>query len=242
MKLGLIGYGRMGKMVEKIALDRNHEITSIIDLNYKEIITGDVDCYIDFSIPEALELNLPVLCEIGVPVVIGTTGWQQKKETFEQLFAESKNTGVWSSNFSLGVNLFWKIIEQAVSKMNHFANEYDIFIHEFHHKDKIDAPSGTALKMADIVLKGSSSKDALITDAIQRKIKPDELHVSSTRGGAVPGTHSLFFDSIFDTIEIKHTARTREGFALGAVLAAENTQKLDSGLFEFSQTFEKIFQ
>ncbi len=241
MKLGIIGYGRMGKMVEQIAKERGHEIVSIIDIGYEKELKKEADCYIDFSIAEVTKEMLPELCKLKIPVVTGTTAWLDKKEEFEKLFVESENRGIWSGNFSLGVNLYWKVLKEAVRIFDNFSEEYDSMIHEFHHKNKIDSPSGTAIRMAEIVLANSSKKETFVTEALERKREDSELHVSSCRGGAVPGTHSLYFDSVFDNIELKHTARSREGFALGSVLAAEKINGIEKGLHDFTDIFDQIF-
>ena len=240
MKLGIIGYGRMGRIVEQIAKQRGHEIVSIIDTDRNEKIDNKVECYIDFSVPDALGKNINILCDLKVPVVIGVTGWNNKIEEYTQLFNNKHNIGIWSGNYSLGVNLYWKVIRQAAETFDKFANEYDIMIHEFHHKNKIDSPSGTALQTAKIILDKSSVKDAIVTETLQRKRKDNELHVTSTRGGSIPGTHTVIFDSSFDTVEITHTARSREGFALGAVIAAEKINGLKKGLHNFSEIFDTI--
>jgi 4-hydroxy-tetrahydrodipicolinate reductase len=240
MRLGIIGYGKMGKMIEQIAKDRKHEVVSIIDIQNPTDISADVDCYIDFTVAGALEKNLPVLCKLQVPVVIGTTGWASRKTEYENLFIQSGNKGIWSSNFSLGVNLFWKVLQQASSIFNTFSKEYDVMVHEFHHKNKVDSPSGTALQTANIILENFTSKNKIVTESLDRKRSDDEIHVSSTRGGAIPGTHHVIFDSVFDSIELTHTARTREGFALGAVLAAEKIRDFNPGLFNFYDVFDRI--
>lgn len=242
MKLGLIGYGSMGKIVEQIAKDRGHQIVSIIDKDRDETITKKLDCYIDFSVAESTKTILPELCKMQIPLVTGTTGWDDKKADFEKLFLRCDNRGIWGSNFSLGVNLFWKTIQNASALFDNFSKEYDVMVHEFHHKNKIDSPSGTAYRIAELIMNASSQKDTVVTQALQRKPRQNELHVSSTRGGAIPGTHSVIFDSMFDTIELKHTARSRQGFALGAVLAAEKILQLDKGLHNFFDIFDIIIQ
>ncbi len=241
MRLGIIGYGRMGNIVEAVAKQRNHQIVTTIDDGADNEIKQDVDCYIDFSISEAIYKNLPRICESKVPVVIGTTGWLSKKEEFSELFQKHQNTGIWGGNFSLGVNLYWKVVREAASVFDKFAKDYDVMIHEFHHRNKIDSPSGTALQTAEIIIEQSSVKEQIVTEALQRRRKANEIHVTSTRGGSVPGTHNLIYDSLFDSIEIKHTARTREGFALGAVLAAEKIGMLNPGLYNFTEIFDEIF-
>jgi 4-hydroxy-tetrahydrodipicolinate reductase len=240
MKIGIIGYGRMGKTVESVAKLRGHEIVSIIDIDRNEKIGSNADCYIDFSVPEALEKNLPILCDIKIPAVIGVTGWNKRLDEYAKIFAVKGNKGIWSGNYSLGVNLYWKVIRQAAETFDKFAKEYDVMVHEFHHKNKIDSPSGTAIQTAKIILEKSSVKDTIITETLQRKRKDNELHVTSTRGGLIPGTHNVIFDSSFDTVEITHTARTREGFALGSVIAAEKINTLAPGLYNFSEIFDSI--
>ncbi len=242
MKIGIIGYGRMGRTVEQIAKYRNHEIASIIDINNTGEISNNVDCFIDFSLRDGVKKNVPMLCDLKIPVVIGATGWTGERDAFERMFKESGNTGIWSSNFSLGVNLYWQVIKEAVKSFDAFAKEYDITIHESHHRDKIDSPSGTAIKMAEIVLQNSSSKNTVVTEMLKRRREDNELHITSSRGGWVTGEHSIFFDSVFDSIEIKHSARTRESFAYGAVLAAEKIQTLQPGLYNFLDIFKKIFK
>lgn len=242
MKLGLIGYGKTGKMVAEAAQKRGHEIVSIIDLNRPDTFSTDVDCYIDFSTAEAVHKNIIACCNIGVPIVIGTTGWLNDLSKFEQIFIKTGNKGIWSGNFSVGVNLFWQIIAEAAAKFSKFSTDYDVSVHEIHHKNKIDSPSGTAIQTADVILKNFSSKNSLVTETLQRKIKPNELHVSSARYGEVVGTHTTVFDSLFDSIEITHTAKTREGFALGAVLAAEMMPELSPGFYKFSNIFEQLYK
>jgi 4-hydroxy-tetrahydrodipicolinate reductase len=241
MKIGLIGYGRMGKIIEQISQDRGHEIVAVIDLKQGEI-SNTADVYIDFSTAEAMSTNISRLCELKVPVVIGTTGWLDQQDHYQQLFTKSANTGVWAGNFALGVNLFWQIIKNSTQVMDQFSHEYDILTHEYHHKNKIDSPSGTAIQTGEYILQNSSVKNSLVTERLDRQRLNNELHVSSTRGGSIPGTHTVLFDSDFDSIEITHTSRTRQGFALGAVIAAEKINNLPSGLHNFSEIFEKMLK
>lgn len=239
MKLGISGYGRMGKLIARMAEERGHEIVHILDKPEDGI--QPAEAYIDFSLASALHENLPAFCQQQIPLVIGTTGWQEQQKDYTALFEKHQNTGIWSGNFSLGVNLFWQAVGQTAAQFASFSEEYDPMIHEFHHKHKIDSPSGTALKTAHFLMEAFPKKKRIVTQALQRGIESDELHVSSTRGGTIPGTHSVLFDSLFDTIEIKHTARSREGFALGAILAAEKIHELPSGLHDFSALFNQLF-
>lgn len=241
MKIGIIGYkGKMGVLIEQVALIKGHEITKKIDFNEGAIDNNNVDCYIDFSTAPALEKNLEAICKAKVPIVIGTTGWYDKKQEYHKIFKENNIKAIWGSNFSLGVNIFMNVLENS-SKLifNNFMKEYDVFTNEIHHNQKIDSPSGTAIKIAELLRDGLDNKNKLVYDKLDRKIEGNEIHVSSTRGGYVPGTHSVFFDSDFDTIELKHTARKRNGFALGSVYAAEiiNT-KAEYGLNDFYTLFK----
>jgi len=240
MKLGIIGYGRMGKLIEQLAKSRGHDIVSIIDVDSKEEVNKNVDCYIDFSVVDALDEHIPIICKMKIPMVIGVTGWNNKLENYKDFFLTNENVGIWGGNFSLGVNLFWKVINQSTQIFDKFSNEYDILVHEFHHKNKIDSPSGTAIQTAQIVMNNSSVKDSMVTNKLDRKRNDNEIHVSSSRGGSIPGTHTVMFDSNYDTIEIVHTARSREGFAFGAIIAAEKINTLPPGLHNFSEIFDSI--
>ena len=241
MKLGILGYGKMGKIIEQLAQFRGHEIVSIIDFEFEGKINPKAECYIDFTDSLALVKNLPVLCSDKIPIVIGTTGWNKYIDEYRNLFELSGNKGIWSSNFSLGVNLFWQILSKSQSIMNSFTTEYDVMLHEWHHKNKTDSPSGTALQTAEIIIQNSSVKKNMITDCLNRKPEEHELHVTSIRGGAIPGTHTVLYDSLFDSIELTHTARSREGFAMGAILAAEKINGLPNGLHNFSDIFATLF-
>jgi len=223
----LIGYGKMGHIIERIAVERGHKIISIIDPNCdraeKEITSANLknaDVCIDFTHPSVIMDNIKKISGLGKNIVIGTTGWYDKMAEVESIINKNKVGAIWSGNFSIGVNAFFRIVESAASIFNNI-RDYDAMIHEVHHTQKADSPSGTAEMIGKIILKNMKRKNKIVTDRLARKIEPNELHISSTRVGTVPGIHEVYFDSAADTIEIKHTARTREGFALGAVLAAE---------------------
>jgi 4-hydroxy-tetrahydrodipicolinate reductase len=164
--------------------------------------------------------NIKKISSLGKNIVIGTTGWYDRMPEVESMINKNKVGAIWSGNFSIGVNVFFRIVESAASLFNNI-HDYDAMVHEIHHNQKADSPSGTASMIGKIILKNMSRKNKIITDKLERKIEPNELHISSVRVGTVPGTHEVLFDSAADTIELKHTARTREGFALGAVMAAE---------------------
>ncbi|MDD5770113.1 MAG: 4-hydroxy-tetrahydrodipicolinate reductase [Candidatus Gracilibacteria bacterium] len=224
MKIAIVGYGRMGKLVEEYSIKRGHTITSIIDpiknTKIEDLLKNEFDVIIEFSIPEIALENMKFYSTNNFKVIMATTGWYNKLPEVKNMFSKS-GTILWSGNFSLGVHLFWKMVENTSKIMNKF-EDYDVFGHEFHHNKKADSPSGTAIKTANIILENIDRKTSIITEELShRAIKAEEIHFSSTRGGSIPGTHQVYFDSVFDTIKIEHQARTREGFALGSVVSAE---------------------
>lgn len=228
MRLAIIGYGNMGRIIHKLAEARGMEITAIIDPEAKEAtakeITSDslknADVCIDFSQPDAVLENIKKLSELKKNIVMGTTGWYDKTEQAKKIVSDAGNALIFASNFSLGVNLFYRIIENSAKLFNNF-HEYDAFGLEFHHTKKKDSPSGTAKSISKILVDNIERKEKPVFDKLDRQISEKELHFASVRGGEIPGTHAVFFDSAADTIELKHTARSREGFALGAIKAAE---------------------
>lgn len=242
-KIGILGYGRMGKMIEQVALKRKNTVSDIIDrpekFNAKKISS---EVFIDFTLPSAVIENIQKCCDAKKPMVIGTTGWYEKKNKVDTMAKKAGIPIIYGGNFSLGVNLFLRAMEKVAHEFSAFADEYDVFTHEFHHRNKVDSPGGTALELAHIVQKKFSEKTEIQGQALtDRAIQKEELHVSSTRGGSIPGTHSVYFDSPFDTVECTHRARTREGFAYGAVLAAEKISQLSPGLHHFPDIFEELF-
>ena len=228
MNIAQIGYGAMGQMVHKVAKEKNFNIKSIIDpmhpaADFKEINSEslkDIDVCIDYTHPNVAVENIRNIAKEGKNIIMATTGWLDQMEEVKQIVEENQIGFLYASNFSLGVNLFFKMVKQAAQIMNEF-DAYDIYSYEMHHNRKKDAPSGTALSIGEILLENIDRKNKLVLDRPDGKIKEDELHLATIRGGDIPGTHSVGFDSTFDTIEIKHTARNREGFALGSLLAAE---------------------
>lgn len=248
MNIIISGYGRMGKIIEKNAKERGHFISATVDPVDPEAsnktlspeILKDTDIVIDFSIPETALQNAEIVCSAGKKIVMGTTGWYSQMDAMEKLMSVEGSAVIWSGNFSLGVNIFFSILDRASQIMNSFS-EYDPFIHEFHHNKKADSPSGTASMMGNIVLKQIDRKSAIISEELKRTINPEELHISSTRGGSIPGTHLLTFDSPVDTIEIRHTARGREGFAAGAVAAAEWI-KNKNGFYNINDMMQDIIK
>lgn len=241
MNLGIIGYGKMGKSVEAIARSRSHDVSEIKEA--QDSFLGEGDIYIDFTVPDAIETTVTDCILAKKPLVIGTTGWNAKKEWVDSMAKEAGIPMIYGGNFSLGVNLFWKILEEASKQFAPFASLYDPAIVEMHHTAKKDAPSGTALTMIDVVQKYFTEKQKVASDAdiAHRAIESNELSVSSLRFGSVRGTHTFFLNSAVDTIEITHRATNGEGFALGAVLAAEKIHLLSPGLHHFPDIFEELF-
>ncbi len=230
MKICLIGYGKMGKEVERVAKLRGHSVCAIVDKSdagaTHNVIDGngsclkDADVVIDFTVPSAVVDNIRRVTAAKKNMVVGTTGWYDGMTEAKQLVGAAGTGFIYSSNFSVGVNVFYRIVEAAARLINKVP-EYDAFGYELHHNQKLDSPSGTAKSIAEILLKNIGRKKQAQYDKLDRKINPEELHFASVRAGSIPGTHVVGFDSEADTIELKHTARSRAGFALGAVMAAE---------------------
>lgn len=211
MKIALIGYGAMGKIIASLAAGKHHEIVVIIDetdanLSAERLAEKlkDVDAAIDFSIAEAVRKNVEACLMADVPLVEGTTGWNAERENIKNLVEEKNGAFVFGANFSIGVNLFYKITDYAAELFSRF-EDYEAFVEEQHHSRKKDAPSGTALKLKDILAKHIA----------------EDFSVAATRAGNIPGTHRVGFDGAADQILLEHSARSREGFASGALLAAE---------------------
>ena len=238
MKIALIGYGKMGKEIEKIALNRGHEIVSIIDINNQEDFEStafkDADVAIEFTNPMVAYNNYIKTFKAGVKLVSGSTGWlEEHGEEVKKLCTEGGKTLFWSSNFSLGVTIFSAVNKDLAKIMNQFP-AYDVTMSETHHIHKLDAPSGTAITLAEGILENLDRKDHWVKGRLQAadgtisgsmECAANELSVSSIREGEVPGIHSIRYDSEADSITITHDAKNRKGFALGAVLAAEYTAK-----------------
>ena len=226
MRILLVGYGSMGREIEKVLVSRGHTVSAIVDpvnSDIKELsaaLLEQADAVIDFSVPSSVEKNCSIYTKGKTPVVMGTTGWEAVREKIKQDVEKSEMGFMWGSNFSIGAHMFFSLVEKAAEMINPLP-EYDIMLHEFHHKRKKDSPSGTALTTAERILKNNDRKTEIVTQCLDRQIKENELHVSSTRGGEIPGIHKVLLDSAFDTVEISHNARSRCGFALGAVMAAE---------------------
>ena len=215
MKIALLGYGKMGKVIERIALERGHEIVLKKDEYNTYDGLSDADVSIDFSVPTAAVANISASFNAGVPVVSGTTGWLEHYDEMIALCNDKKGGFISSSNFSLGVNIFFGLNEYLAKIMAPF-DSYKVTMEEIHHTQKLDAPSGTAISLAKGVIENSKYANWTMDQP-----NTNEIHIEAKRIGDVPGTHTVTYDSIVDNIEIKHTAHNREGFALGAVIAAE---------------------
>lgn len=209
MKLALLGYGKMGKMVEQAALARGHQIVLIHNkTNAKPIDLSEADLCIDFSHPDCVLTHIKLAADYKKNIIVGTTGWDQSFPVVDQLVKKAGIGLLYAPNFSIGVHLFLKVVAEAAKLISQF-NDYDVALLESHHRKKVDSPSGTAKALVNVLLKEMKNK------------KQDQLQVASLRCGSIPGNHSIIFDSAVDTITLSHEARSREGFASGAVLAAE---------------------
>ena len=250
MKIALIGYGKMGHMIEQIALERGHEIVSIIDVDNIEDFDSpafaSADVAIEFTNPTAAFANYQRAFAHNVKVVSGSTGWMQDhKAEVERMCTEGGQTLFWASNFSIGVAIFSAVNRYLAKIMNGFP-QYNVEMEEVHHVHKLDAPSGTAITLAEEIIKDLDRKDKWVkgfqhaadgTESGSNKVAPNELPIASIRRDEVPGIHSISYDSEADKITITHDAHSRKGFALGAVLAAEYTKE-HTGLLNTSELFK----
>lgn len=223
MKIALIGYGKMGKEIERIALDRGHSIVSIIDENnlsgFDSAEFKGADVAIEFTTPASAMNNFRKCFAAGVPVVAGTTGWLENMPEVKDACENKGQTFFYASNYSLGVNIFFAVNKYLAKIMNQFS-DYTVKMEEVHHIHKLDAPSGTAITLAEGIIENVDRK----TDwHLETESKPSDLAIHCIREGEVPGIHEVFYESEADIISIKHDAKNRKGFALGAVLAAEFT-------------------
>lgn len=215
MKIALLGYGKMGKVIERIALERGHEIVLRKNRNTSFEGLSLADVAIDFSIPSSAVENISTCFQYGIPVISGTTGWLNHYQEMVDLCTEKNGSFIYGSNFSLGVNVFFELNAYLAQMMANL-KQYNVSMEEIHHTQKLDAPSGTAITLAEEIIKHSTYKNWTLETPIG-----NEIHIEAKRIENVPGTHSVFYKSEVDQIEIKHTAHSREGFAFGAVIAAE---------------------
>ena len=215
MKIALLGYGKMGKVIEKIALERGHEI--VLRKTSSNTYDGleNADVAIDFSIPDIAVCNISECLNTNIPIVSGTTGWLANYDKMVALCNEKNGSFIYGSNFSLGVNIFFELNNHLAKIMSKF-NQYNVSIEEIHHTQKLDSPSGTAISLANGIIENSNYNNWTLESPTF-----DQIHIDAERIENVPGTHSVFYNSDVDFIEIKHVAHNREGFALGSVIAAE---------------------
>lgn len=215
MKIALLGYGKMGKTIERLATERGHSISHKIITDIEHTDLSDADVAIDFSIPTAAFNNIKTCISKQLPVISGTTGWLENYESAVELCKSQNAAFLYASNFSVGVNLFFELNEKLAKMMDHFQN-YSVAIEEVHHLQKLDAPSGTAISLAQQIIANSKNVGWKLD-----KAEENEIPIVAKREENVPGTHTVSYNSEIDSIEIKHTAHSREGFALGAIIAAE---------------------
>lgn len=222
MNIAIIGYGKMGKTIEQIAISKGHKISFIVDKDnvsdLAKILPSNTDVAIEFTNPEVAYSNIKTLLSNKVAVVSGSTGWLNHKPEIDNFVKSTNGAFFYASNYSLGVNIFFHLNKVLAKIMNNFSSEYNLWTEEIHHTEKKDAPSGTAITLAEGILQNYSEKNKWVNELSQNKT---ELSIVSKREGLVPGTHIINYDSKVDSIEIKHTAHNREGFASGAVVAAE---------------------
>ncbi|MBM3403846.1 MAG: 4-hydroxy-tetrahydrodipicolinate reductase [Bacteroidetes bacterium] len=221
MKIALIGYGKMGTEMERMAIKKKHEISAIIDSEEDWEKSRDAlasaDVAIEFSTPETAQANILRCFDLNIPVVSGTTGWQKELENVRKICLERNQALFFSTNFSIGVNVFFEVNKLLAQLMSKYP-EYEISIEEIHHIQKLDTPSGTAIKLADDIIQNIGRKEKWVKAATGN---PEEVPVKSVRTEDVTGTHSVSYESAVDIIEIRHTAKNRMGFVLGALSAAE---------------------
>ena len=216
MKIALFGYGKMGKVIDKIAKNRGHKIIYRIDENSINYDLKKVDVAIDFSTPKAAFSNINMALENSIPIISGTTGWLDNYNKVVKLCNEKNGAFLYASNFSLGVNIFFEINRQLAKIMNNYP-EYVIKMKEIHHIEKIDAPSGTAITLAESIIKETDYQKW----SLNKDFKENEISIEAQRLSDKTGTHEVIYKSEIDEIKIKHAAENREGFGLGAVIAAE---------------------
>lgn len=238
MKIALIGFGNMGQEVAQLLEKGNkHTIVSIsFKIPSEKLDTNGIkkaDVAIDFTAPQIVLQNMQAVLPLGTKMVIGTTGWYDNLSEVESLVKKTNGGLVYGQNFSVGANIFFHLTEYASRLIGQF-EEYDVYGFEVHHTGKKDSPSGTAKKLSDIILKNVSIKKKVQTEKLDRQITPEELHFASLRGGRNPGYHEIVFDSTADSIRLSHQAHGRQGFAQGAIIAAEFIQG-KKGIYSFDE-------
>jgi len=243
MNIALIGYGKMGQIIERFAIERGHEVVlKIGSKNLEDLTVANLkkaDVAIDFSLPDAAIKNIYTCFEANVPLVVGTTGWYGELQEIKDECLSRNHTLLYGSNFSIGVNLFFHINQVLAKMMNNYP-VYDVQVEEIHHTQKLDSPSGTAMTIAEDIIENLDRKNEWVNeldgDASVEVLKKDQLLIASQRIQNIPGTHTVIYSSEVDEIEIKHTANSRAGFALGAIVAAEWLQN-KQGFYNISDIF-----
>ena len=251
MKIAIIGYGRMGREIEAIAEARGHEIVCRVDpvaadtdfASVPEAVAAEAVvpgvCAIDFTLPSAVADNIAAYARAGNAAVIGTTGWDAEREAILTPALDAGIPLVWGSNFSVGANMTVRVAAYT-ARLASATGSYDTGLVELHHSGKKDSPSGTAIMLAEAMKDVTGGKSEIRTETLHRRIRPEEMHVASGRIGSIPGTHTVYFDSAADTVELTHRARNRGGFALGAVQAAEWIIN-ERGVHPVSDFFDALF-
>jgi 4-hydroxy-tetrahydrodipicolinate reductase len=244
MKIAILGYGKMGRIIEKFATERGHDIVLKINIENIQDLTIDnlqkADVAIDFSTPDSALSNIELCFAAHLPIVVGTTGWYGHLQEVKNKCEESNNTLLYASNFSIGVNVFFFVNKILAKIMNRYP-QYDVQVEEIHHTEKLDSPSGTAMTIAEGILSELDRKNEWVNELIgsgeESIAKSDQLLIESHRIEEVPGTHTVIYSSEVDNIEFKHKAHSRAGFALGAVLSAEWLQD-KKGFFNITEMFD----
>lgn len=244
MRIAILGYGKMGRIIEQFATERGHEIVLKVNVDNTEDLTVSnlkkADVAIDFSTPDSALSNIELCFDAGVPVVVGTTGWYGHLQTVKNKCIEGNNTLLYASNFSIGVNVFFFVNKVLAKIMNRYP-QYEVQVEEIHHTQKLDSPSGTAMTIAEGILSELDRKNEWVNELIgsgeEFIVKPDQLLIESHRIEDVPGTHTVIYSSEVDDIEFKHKAHSRAGFALGAVLAAEWLED-KTGFYNITDMFD----
>jgi len=244
MKIAILGYGKMGRIIEQFAFERGHEVVLKVNVDNTDDLTVAnlrlADVAIDFSTPDSVLSNIELCFEANVPVVVGTTGWYAKLQEIKDKCVAGNNTLLYASNFSVGVNVFFFVNKVLAKIMNRYP-QYEVQVEEIHHTEKLDSPSGTAMTIAEGILAELDRKSEWVNELIDSNDevipKPDQLLIESHRIEDVPGTHTVIYSSEVDNIEFKHKAHSRAGFALGAVIAAEWLED-KTGFFNITDMFD----
>lgn len=241
LKIAILGYGKMGREIERLAIENNVEITDIFDLHnpLDENKDYEFDVAIEFTTPNVVMSNIEKLAKMKKSIVVGTTGWYDNADKVKKIVEDNNIGFIWGSNFSVGVQMYFRLLEYAAKLVNK-VEEYDVFGNEIHHNMKKDSPSGTTQSIVKILLENIERKKEAEYETIHGEVDNSKLHFTSTRGGFVNGTHSVFFDSPADAIEINHIAKNRAGFASGSILAA-NWIKNNKGYYSFDEIIKSIW-